>query len=545
MYRKSKKVLSVFLSFILVFSLLLPNIALAQDGTTEEKTVFIKLDNVPEEAEAKFAEFTFSDNLTPLNGNNKIVRHTDQDTARGIVVLQSYNTEKYIFLGWFVNEDLVTEKESFFVEAGDLTISECLQVKEHFDGRELPPCISEVDVFVSSTLEFDKRYTVIPVFEEKQSNDYKLTVNAREGGTATSTILNGNHYQITATPDEDYAFSGWLRNGEIEYFSTKPQTQVEITADTAIVATFEEKYTVEMPEEAKVLETAIQALPLAIKLSDKEKVEEIRAAYDALSPTMKQWIWKDTLVLLTNAEEKIAKLEQQVTAMIEQIAALPAADALVLADESAVNTVKNAFSTLSDEQKALVTNADVLTQLSTKLDVLKGLEATKPIDNKAINNVIDLIKALPKESALKLTDEAKVTTAKKAYDALSKEQQNKVTSYTKLAALVKKLDTLKTAAANQKAADEVIDAIDDLPSVSSLKIKDEDDLEDARKLYKALTKDQKALVTNLEDLEDLEKKMKELKKVNTTATGGGGGGGGSKATAKPKTEMGNTTTLST
>ncbi|MER2107952.1 MAG: S-layer homology domain-containing protein [Solibacillus sp.] len=295
--------------------------------------------------------------------------------------------------------------------------------------------------------------------------------------------------------------------------------------------------TAEMPEEAKDVETVINAIPLSIKLSDKQIIEEVRAAYEALSPTMQQWIWKDTLVLLENAEGKIAKLEQQVAQMIEQIAALPAAETLTLADEELLKATKNEFSTLSDEQKALVTNAEILMQLTTKLDVLKGLaeskpvEETKPVENTSVEAVMELINVLPKEATLKLTDEAKITAAKTAYDALSKEQQKQVTNYDKLADVLTKLNTLKV-------VDKVMKAIDDLPIVSSLKIKDEDELEDARKLYDALTKEQKALVTNFDELKDLESQMKKLKSSSTKSSGSSGGSGGSKATttAKPATE---------
>ncbi len=135
-------------------------------------------------------------------------------------------------------------------------------------------------------------------------------------------------------------------------------------------------------------ETAIQEanvaltnLPLEVTLEDKEQVEEARELVDKaleLGAEENDFVnlWK-----LTDAEAKIAELEEEaaeaeaVQAVIDAIDALP--EEITLEDAEAVADARAAYDALTEEQQELVTNVDVLEAAEAKIAELEEEAAKK------------------------------------------------------------------------------------------------------------------------------------------------------------------------
>ena len=241
----------------------------------------------------------------------------------------------------------------------------------------------------------------------------------------------------------------------------------------------------------------IAALPSQITLADKDAVEAARAAYDALTDAQKQLV--TNLSTLEDAEAAIAQAEAEVNqaaadVVIEQINALPSP--VTLADKDAVEAARAAYDALTDPQKQLVTN------LSTLEDAEAAIaQAEEEADNQAAADVvIEQINALP--SPVTLADKDAVEAARAAYDALTDAQKLLVTNLSTLETAESAIVQAEEEAADQAAADAVINQINALPS--QITLADKDAVEAVRAAYDALTEEQKALVTNLSVLEQAE-----------------------------------------
>ena len=124
-------------------------------------------------------------------------------------------------------------------------------------------------------------------------------------------------------------------------------------------------------------------------------------------------------------DEPVESLKLQgVRAVEEDIAALPGADDLALADADAVAAARAAFDALTEEQQGMVSNAELLV-----------LAEARMADLVAAAEVDALIAALPVPADVDLMDQAQVEAARAAYDALSDSQK----------ALVKNLERLEGA----------------------------------------------------------------------------------------------------
>ena len=260
-----------------------------------------------------------------------------------------------------------------------------------------------------------------------------------------------------------------------------------VTAANAAV-----KILVDMKEAEKV-ENLINALPEKITTSDKDDIEAARAAYEALTDDQKALVDEDVLKKLTDAEEALEKTDadqEAADAVVEQIEALP--DVILLEDKADVEAARAAYDALTDDQKALVTNLDKLT------------EAEKMIaDREAVKAVVDMINALPED--ITLDDKADVAEAREALNNLTTDQTN-IFPMSAIDKLFKAEDKIR----DLEAADAVTEQINALPE--EITIENKDDVEAARAAYDALTDDQKALVDEktLEKLTDAEDALNSL-----------------------------------
>ncbi|SFA84328.1 Outer membrane protein assembly factor BamB, contains PQQ-like beta-propeller repeat [Acetitomaculum ruminis DSM 5522] len=108
-----------------------------------------------------------------------------------------------------------------------------------------------------------------------------------------------------------------------------------------------------------------------VELSKESKalIDDARKAYDALSDLAKKEFSADTLKVLTDAEAKYNELKEakekedkdaanKVVKLIEEIGNVDASDEC----KERINNARKAYETLTDEQKALVTNLETLEQ---------------------------------------------------------------------------------------------------------------------------------------------------------------------------------------
>ena len=181
---------------------------------------------------------------------------------------------------------------------------------------------------------------------------------------------------------------------------------------------------------AAAVDAQIAALPTidSLTLSDKASVEEARAAYNRLTDTQKGYV--TGLATLEAAEARIAELVQAATdaevaqTVTDQIAALPAVDALTTDDAAKVQAARDAYNKLTDRQKALVSDESLKTLEAAEAKMAELVQAET--DAKAAQAVTDQIAALPAVDALTVNDAAKVQAARDAYEALTDSQKELV-----------------------------------------------------------------------------------------------------------------------
>ena len=233
-----------------------------------------------------------------------------------------------------------------------------------------------------------------------------------------------------------------------------------------------------------------------VTLEKETAIKEARAAYDALTTVQKNLVKNDgALTTLEAAEATLKQLKadkEQADAVIGWINGLN--DPITLAEEQGVQNIRKRYDSLTDAQKALVTNLDKLEKAEKQLTELKAAIADTESKIDAIGTV-------------ELTDacKAKIDAARDAYDALNKEQQAKVSNYETLTDAEAEYQKL----ADKAAADAVIakiSAIGKVELTADCKAK----IDAAREAYTALSDEQKELVSNLKALTDAENEYKSL-----------------------------------
>ncbi|HMM05732.1 MAG TPA: S-layer homology domain-containing protein [Clostridiales bacterium] len=353
--------------------------------------------------------------------------------------------------------------------------------------------------------------TKLSTLEAAETKMEQLVADAADQAAA-QTVID----QIAALPavgtltlaDEDavkaarsaYEALNETRQGLVINIATLEAAETKITQMTADQAAAQ-----------KVMDK-IELLPAAnaLTLEDKDAVEAVRGAYDALNETRQGLV--TNVATLEAAEAKITQLSTNAAdrtaakRVMDQIDALPAVDALTLGDKNAVEAARSAYEALSETRQGLVTNLATLEAAEAKIAQLSA-SAT---DRAAAQKVTDQIAALPTVDDLTLENRDAVEAARNAYEALNETRQGLVTNVAALEAVEAKITQLSATAADQTAAQTVIDQIDALPNVDALTLGDKDAVEAARSAYNALNETRQKLVTNVAVLEAAEAKMKTL-----------------------------------
>ena len=226
-----------------------------------------------------------------------------------------------------------------------------------------------------------------------------------------------------------------------------------------------------------------------VTLSSSSTIKAARSAYNALTADQKKQV--TNYAVLQKAESELSDL-QKADAVVTKIKNI---GTVTLKSESKIKQARTAYNKLTDKQKTLVTNYDVLEKAEKDLADLKAADQV----SKNITNI----------GTVTLESEDVIKEARTAYDALTDAQKKLVSNKDVLEKAESTLKELQDAkAADVKAAEEVTNKIS---AIGDVTLESEDAIKEARTAYDALTDAQKKLVSNKDVLEKAETTLKELK----------------------------------
>ena len=244
-----------------------------------------------------------------------------------------------------------------------------------------------------------------------------------------------------------------------------------------------------------------------VTLESKPAIDSARDAYNALSEEDKPKV-KNYQTLLDAEAAYTLLLDKAAAEAVDNLIEAIGEVEYTAESKAKIDAARTAYDALTEAQKALATKYDMLTAAENTYAVLADKAAAKAVE--------DMIAAIPNENELTLDDEAGITAARAAYGALTEAQRAYVPNEAKLAAAEARLAELKALAekeeADRKAAQSVTDLINALPN--PVQLEDKAKVEAARGAYNMLTEDQKPLVAPeaLEKLAAAENEIARLEK---------------------------------
>lgn len=167
-------------------------------------------------------------------------------------------------------------------------------------------------------------------------------------------------------------------------------------------------------------------------LGTAKTVDEMKAAIKANNNPFNPQMLADLAVRAQEIADKAAA--KAVDNLIDAIGDVTLTDDC----KAKIDAARTAYDALTDEQKALVSKLDILTDAEAKLAQLKKEAA----DKAAVDDVIAKIDAIGKVK-LDKDSKAKITAARAAYDALDDELKAQVTNYNTLLAAEKRYQQLR------------------------------------------------------------------------------------------------------
>ena len=175
----------------------------------------------------------------------------------------------------------------------------------------------------------------------------------------------------------------------------------------------------------------IDAIPAPVVFTDecKAAIDSARAAYNALTEDQKALVDPAKLDLLTAAEAAYDKLvadHAAADAVIAKIDALPDSILYTDAHKALIDEAREAYSALTDDQKALVDPA--------KPDALTAAETAYAALQEGVEIAIAKIDAIPAEIAYNADCKEAIDDAREVFDALTAEQKAAVTNLSRLEA---------------------------------------------------------------------------------------------------------------
>lgn len=309
-----------------------------------------------------------------------------------------------------------------------------------------------------------------------------------------------------------------------------------LTDDQKDYVTKETYGTLVLAEEqiAKLLDAAavdelikeIEALPDAenVTLENETAIANALAHYNALSEEQQADLEDRSSESLTKLNAVIERLnvlkeeaadQKAVEEVNEKLNALPAAEDILFADETAVTEARNAYEALDEIKEGLKdrVSAEALAKLTAAEERLDALQ-------EGVDHVAELIEALPAVDDLTVADADQVQEARDAYNALNNDQKQQLTDSGLLGELLVVENQIGWLQKDAEASKKVTDRINSLPAVKDLRLSDKTAVEAARYAYDNLSDEQKQYVSEdtLKALEEREAEIKRLEEVTPNPT---------------------------
>ena len=281
--------------------------------------------------------------------------------------------------------------------------------------------------------------------------------------------------------------------------------------------------------DADAVKALIEALG-DVTLEKKESVEAARNAYDALSTDAKKLV--SNYDVLVQAEKTIQTLEakkqqEELKNQMDAAAAASVSSAITAIEEvtldkrGVVEAARAAYNTLTEDQKALVTNytdltaaenriAELVQEAADKAEADKAEQAKQEALKAKAQPVVDAIAAI---GEVTLDGEEAITAARSAYEALEADVKAKVTNLSDLVVAEKNLALLKAEKESQdKDAAAAASVSSAITAIGEVTLDKRGVVAAARAAYDTLSDVQKSLVTNYSDLQAAESRIAALVK---------------------------------
>src|SRR5690625_998033 len=187
---------------------------------------------------------------------------------------------------------------------------------------------------------------------------------------------------------------------------------------------------------AKEVESKINKLPAIenVTLEDKSVVENIWEAYESLTTAQKEFV--SNISVLEKIETKIEELEKEIKTVEDQINELPNKELITLEDREVVDEARQAYESLTEEQKKLVSNLSTLESLENQIvELEKQLEA----DKAKAQEIDEKIDTLPEKDEVTLQDKESIDQVRQAYEKLTDTQKGFVKNLATLEKLEEKI----------------------------------------------------------------------------------------------------------
>lgn len=265
--------------------------------------------------------------------------------------------------------------------------------------------------------------------------------------------------------------------------SSTPTVPVETPDPTEVTPVPSDPTVPEVDEAVLHVIHLIMGLPEIVELVNREQVDAVFAAYQALSEAQKSEVIN--FYQLQTSVQIINGLKAELDQAQAKFDALPSA--VRLADKNLITEARLVYDELSNELKSLIVNFNALLRAESEI---RRLEA----EIKSVENRISEI-----TSPVDINQLPIILSARQAYDSLTEEQQQRVTN-------INHLNTAQLTVAEIEYQIVMVSlAIASLNDV--IELSDQPYVVDARRMYDELTPIQKAQITNLKQLEKAERDL--------------------------------------
>ena len=264
-----------------------------------------------------------------------------------------------------------------------------------------------------------------------------------------------------------------LENAENEYATLRANRDMAIPVEDAINAIGEVSYTEE----------------------SKGKIDAARAAYDALTDPQKALV--TNYETLTNAEARYAELVNNNNLALEVEGLINAIGEVTIESKTKIDAAREAYDALTEEQKPLVTNLNVLADAETSYALISL--------NKAKADAVDAKIVEIGDVTYTAECKEKIDAAKASYKVLTADQKTFVTKY-------EELENKEKTYLDVDYAYRVLNSI----GAVELTVEYKEKIDAARNVYNALTDEEKALVTNSNKLTNAEAEYQKLSDEKTS-----------------------------